>query len=168
MIYEHDNLPSCQFTYNFFWRRQVIWGFLFCFLWYFVSHDSQTSNSTGCAATTNRQVIYFLKKKPTEMGQQGANESWLRPLEVRKVWHWHWLLKAASQLPSSMLLAVCCCCCCCSRSRTRPQHLIRRPLVVCSSCISLCLLDELEGKWKKISQIETIHQGRERRPSFIC
>lgn len=63
-------------------------GFFFCFLWYFVSHDSQTSNSTGCAATTNRQVIYFLKKKPTEMGQQGANESLLRPLEVRKVWHW--------------------------------------------------------------------------------
>ena len=130
----------------------MIWGFFLCFLWYFVSHDSQTSNSTGCAATTNRLVIYFLKKKPTKMGQQGANESLLRSLEVRKVWHWQWLLKAASQLPSSMLLAVCCCCCCCcSRSRTRPQHLIRRPLVVCSSCISLCLLDELEGKWKKFS-----------------
>ena len=33
--------------------------------------------------------------------------------------------------------------CFCSRSRTRVQHLIRSPLVVCSSCISRCLF------WRK-------------------
>ena len=120
----------------------------------------------GCVTTISRHVIYFFwKKEADRKGGQGANESLSRPLEIRKVWQRQWNSSTVfSQLPSSALLVDCCCCC--SRSRTRPQHLMRRPLVVCSSCMSLCLLNESESKWGN-SQMKRNHQGRERRPSSI-
>ena len=49
--------------------------------------------------------------------------------------------------------------CCCSRTRTRAQQRIRRPRVVCSSCINLCLL----GACKNI-----IHHQKVRFGSVAC